>query len=236
MNRITETSANSSFRQVIITVFYLLIYPVLLFLLSGDWFWAEGWIFSIAFCLLGFSIVLYLYFKDPKLLNERFGSPFQKEQKSWDKILLGLVMLGFLMWFIAMPLDAKRFGCSPPFPLWLKIVGANLLVTGFAVLFAALAENTFAAPLVKIQKKRGQKVISTGAYAIVRHPMYLGGTLLFFGAPLLLNSIYGLTSGVLLTILIAARSVGEEKMLVRELDGYGDYMKKVRWRLMPFVF
>ena len=236
MNTVNGNSQISSFRQVIITFFYLLIYPVLLFILSGDWFWAEGWIFSIAFCLLSFSIVLYLYFKDPALLNERFGSPFQKEQKSWDKILLVFVMLGFLMWFVVMPLDAKRFGCSPPFPLWLKIVGAGLLVTGFAVLFAALAENTFAAPVVKIQKECGQKVISTGVYSIVRHPMYLGGTLLFFGAPLLLNSIYGLASGVFLTILIAARSVGEEKMLAQELDGYDDYMKKVRWRLMPFVF
>lgn len=109
-------------------------------------------------------------------------------------------------------------------------------LTWFVVLFAALAENTFAAPVVKIQKERGQKVISTGVYAIVRHPMYLGGTLLFAGAPLLLGSIYGLAAGVLLTVIIALRSVGEEKMLARELDGYDNYMKRVKWRLIPFVF
>lgn len=236
MNGANETSANSSFWQVIISFFYLLIYPVLLFFLSGDWRWTEGWIFSIIFCSLSFAVVLYLYFKDPALLGERFGSPFQKEQKSWDKILLAFVMLGFLIWFVVMPLDAKRFGWSPPFPLWLKIIGSGLFVSGFVVLFAALAENTFAAPVVKIQKERGQKVVSTGVYGVVRHPMYLGGMLIFAGAPLLLGSIYGLAAGVMLTVIIAFRSIGEEKMLIQELDGYDEYVKKVKWRLIPFVF
>jgi protein-S-isoprenylcysteine O-methyltransferase Ste14 len=111
-----------------------------------------------------------------------------------------------------------------------------LLVSGFAVLFAALAENTFAAPVFKIQKERGQKVISSGVYAVGRHPIYLGGMLLFAGAPLLLNSIYGLATGVLLAITIFFRSTGEEKLLARELEGYDEYMEKVRWRLIPFVF
>jgi protein-S-isoprenylcysteine O-methyltransferase Ste14 len=236
MNGTKNTSANSSLWQVIISFFYLLIYPVLLFWLSGDWSWAEGWIFSIGFCSLSFAIVLYLYFKDSALLNERFGSPFQKEQKSWDKTLLVFVMLGFFVWFVVMPLDAKRFGWSPPFPLWLKIIGTVLFVAGFVILFAALKENTFAAPVVKIQKERGQKVISTGVYGVVRHPMYLGGLLIFAGVPLLLGSIYGLAAGFLLILILAFRSIGEEKMLMQELDGYHEYRKKVRWRLIPFIF
>src|SRR5215203_405759 len=138
MNETKKTSAINSLRQVIISFFYLLIYPSLVFLLSGDWHWAEGWIFSIGFCSLSFAIVLYLFFKDPALLNERFGSPFQKEQKFWDKILIAFVMLGFLLWFVMMPLDAKRFGWSPPFPLWLKIIGSGFFVFGFVALFAAL--------------------------------------------------------------------------------------------------
>jgi protein-S-isoprenylcysteine O-methyltransferase Ste14 len=135
-----------------------------------------------------------------------------------------------------MPLDAKRFGWSPEFPLWTKIVGTLLFILAFIILFSALKENTFAAPVVKMQKERGQKVISTGLYGIVRHPMYSGGTLLFIGAPLLLGSVYGLAMGLLLTILMAVRSVGEEEMLRQELDGYNEYIKEVKWRLIPLVF
>jgi protein-S-isoprenylcysteine O-methyltransferase Ste14 len=135
-----------------------------------------------------------------------------------------------------MPLDAKRFGWSPEFPLWIKVVGTLLFILAFIILFSALKENTFAAPVVKMQKERGQKVISTGLYGIVRHPMYSGGTLLFIGAPLLLGSVYGLAMGLLLIILIAVRSVGEEEMLRQELDGYNEYVKEVKWRLLPFVF
>jgi len=231
----TNTSAKALW-QVIFSLVYLLIFPVILFFLSGDWHWTEGWIFSLIFCSLSFTTVVYLSVTDPALLNERFGPPLQKGQKSWDKIWLSSFFLGFLIWFAVMPLDAKRFGWSPEFPLWIKIVGTLLFIFAFIILFSALKENTFAAPVVKLQKERGQKVISTGLYGIVRHPMYSGGTLLFIGGSLLLGSVYGLALGLLLIILIAVRSVGEEEMLRHELDGYNEYMKKVKWRLIPFVF
>jgi protein-S-isoprenylcysteine O-methyltransferase Ste14 len=204
--------------------------------LSGDWHWTEGWVFSIIFCSLSFATLVYLYVKDPALLNERFGSPVQKDQKSWDKILLSFFLLGFLIWFGIMPLDAKRFNWSPEFPLWIKIGGTLLFILAFIVIFGALKANTFAAPVVKMQKERGHRVISTGLYGIVRHPMYSGAILLFIGGPLLLGSVYGLAIGLLLIITIAVRSLGEEEMLKRELDGYNEYMKKVKWRFIPFVF
>jgi len=90
--------------------------------------------------------------------------------------------------------------------------------------------------VVKMQKERGQTVISTGLYAIVRHPMYAGATLLFISAPLLLGSITGLALGLVLILTIGARSVGEEAMLKEELEGYCDYMRKVKWRIIPYVF
>lgn len=235
MNRAARSSKRQLW-QVIFSFFYLFIFPLILFLLAGDWRWMEGWIFSIIFCVLSFATVLYLYFKDPELLNERFGSPVQKEQKSWDKILLSVFFLGFLVWFAIMPLDARRFHWSPEFPVWIKITGAVILLVGLILLFEALKENTFAAPVIKMQKERGQKVISSGLYGIVRHPMYTGGALLFLGTPLLLDSIYGLVAGLLLTILLAVRTFGEEAMLKQELDGYIAYMKKVKWRLIPFLF
>jgi len=216
--------------------FYMLIFPAMLLFLGGDWRWTEGWVYSILFYVMCTANLLYLHFKDPALLKERFGSPVQKEQKSWDKVLLMLFFIEFLVSFAIMPLDARRFHWSPQFPLWIRIAGALLLALALFMVFEALRENTFAAPVVKMQKERGQKVISTGMYGVVRHPMYAGAVLLFISTPLLLGSIYGLALGLLLIITIAARSVGEEAMLKQELEGYSDYMKRVKWRIIPFVF
>ena len=216
--------------------FYMLVFPAILLLFGGDWRWTEGWIYSILFYVMCSGNLLYLHFKDPALLKERFGSPVQKEQKPWDKVVLLLFFLEFLIWFAIMPLDARRFHWSPEFPLWIRIAGALLLILGMALVFEALRENTFAAPVVKMQKERGQRVISTGMYGVVRHPMYAGAVLLFISTPLLLGSVYGLAIGLLLIVTIAARSVGEEAMLKRELEGYSDYTKKVKWRIIPFLF
>lgn len=215
---------------------YLAFFPVILFFLAGDWRWIEGWVFSIIFLLMCFSTLLYLYFYDPALLKERFGSPIQQGQKSWDKVVLLFFFVDFLVWFAIMPLDARRFRWSPAFPFWLKATATALLIISIVMVFEALRENTFAAPVVKMQKERGQTVISTGMYGVVRHPMYAGALLLFVAAPLLLGSVWGLIVSLLLIATIAGRSIGEEAMLKQELEGYSDYMKNVRWRMIPFVF
>lgn len=225
-----------SIPKLIGALFQLLLFPVILFGLAGDLHWTEGWVFSIIFIAMCYGTLVYLYFHDPELLKERFGSPFQESQKRWDKLLLSLFFVEFLVWWAIMPLDARRFSWSPAFPFWAKASGALLLIVAVYIVFEALRENTFAAPVVKMQKERGQKVISTGLYGVVRHPMYAGAVLLFFSAPLLLGSVFGFALGLVLIVTIAARSVGEEAMLAQELDGYRDYMQKVKWRIIPFVF
>lgn len=225
-----------STRKLIGALFQLLLFPVILFGLAGDLRWTEGWVFSIIFLAMCYGTLVYLYFHDPDLLKERFGSPFQESQKRWDKILLSLFFVEFIVWWAIMPLDARRLGWSPAFPFWIKVIGALLLILAVYIVFEAMRENTFAAPVVKMQKERGQKVISTGVYGIVRHPMYAGAVLLFFSAPLLLGSVYGLVLGLVLIVTIAARSVGEEAMLKEELDGYRAYTQEVKWRIIPFVF
>jgi protein-S-isoprenylcysteine O-methyltransferase Ste14 len=234
MNSNNETTVPLS--KVISSLFYLLLFPLMLFLLAGDWRWAEGWVYSVIFLAMSFGTLVYLYFHDPALLKERFGSPIQQTQKPWDKVLLSLFFVEFIVWFALMPLDARRFHWSPAFPQWLIALGAWLQIVATYIVFAAMRDNTFAAPVVKMQKERGQKVISTGLYGIVRHPMYAGATLLFIAGPLLLGSIAGLALSLLLIITIGARAVGEEAMLKAELDGYRDYMRKVKWRMIPYVF
>lgn len=217
-------------------LFQLLLFPAILFLLAGDLRWTEGWVVSVIFLAMCYGTLVYLYFHDPALLKERFGSPIQETQKPWDKVLLLTFFVEFIVWWSIMPLDARRFSWSPAFPFWAKAIGTLLLILAVYIVFEALKENTFAAPVVKMQKERGQKVISTGLYGIVRHPMYAGAVLLFIAAPLLLGSVFGLALGLVLIITIAVRSLGEESMLKEELDGYRDYMRKVKWRMIPFVF
>lgn len=222
--------------RLVSSFIYLAFFSLILLFLAGDWRWFEGWLFSGIFAGGSVMTLLYLYFNDPALLNERYASPVQKEQKTWDKVLLMLFFVEFLAWFAIMPLDAKRFGWTQPYPPSVRALGTILLIAGMYGLFIALRENSFAAPVVKMQKERGQHVISTGPYALVRHPMYAGALLLFIGGPMMLSSNYGLVLGFVLTVTIAIRSVGEEAMLKEELPGYREYMRKVRWRMVPFVF
>jgi len=222
-------------KKVIFAFLSILLFPELFFLLSGDVTWPEGWIFSVWFILLCFSTILYLYRKDPALLEERYKQPGAGNQEPWDRYVVYGLLIGFILWIVIMPLDAKRFGGSPAFPLWLKILGGALLVGSFFLFFRSYTDNTFLSPLVRIQEDRKQRVVSTGVYGYVRHPMYIGAILMFVGAPLLLSSCCGLLAGLFLTILLMVRILGEELMLTRDLEGYREYTQDVRYRLFPFV-
>src|SRR5262249_53997634 len=141
-----------------------------------------------------------------------------------------------IVWLLIMPLDAKRFGWSPPFPVWAQVVGGLALAPALYLIYRATVENTYLSTLVRIQAERGQRVISSGVYAFVRHPLYLGCLLMLFGAPLLLGSVYGLVIAVIGLVGLVGRIVGEERTLVHELDGYEAYQRKVRYRLFPFIW
>jgi protein-S-isoprenylcysteine O-methyltransferase Ste14 len=222
--------------RMILTAISILIFPTLILFLSGDWLWVEGWICNVWFIALCATTIIYLYRNDPTLLAERYKQPGTANQKGWDKYVVYGLVLGFIFWIVIMPLDAKRYGWSADFPLWLKITGGIGLLLSSFLFFRSYADNTFVSPLVRIQTERRQQVVSTGVYGFVRHPMYLGGILLFIGTPLLLGSIYGVLIGVLVSFLLVARIIGEERMLVKELRGYADYRKKVKYRLIPHIW
>jgi protein-S-isoprenylcysteine O-methyltransferase Ste14 len=218
------------------TAVYLLIWPALVFLLAGTWRWIEAWIFAVWFVTLCATCIVWLYRKDPALLAERYRRPGSGGQKEWDKLLVCGLMLGFLAWIVVMPLDAKRFAWTPRLPIWLAAIGGAMLLPSSFFFFRSFTDNRFLSPLVRIQAERKQRVVSTGVYGFVRHPMYLGANLMFVGVPLLLGSSVGLLVGAALSLLLAGRIIGEEKVLMSELEGYGEYRQKVRYRLFPFVW
>jgi protein-S-isoprenylcysteine O-methyltransferase Ste14 len=223
-------------KKIVFSFLFILVFPALILLLSEDLFWSAGWIFCTWFVVLCFSTILYLYRKDPALLEERYKQPGAGNQEGWDRYVVYGLFAGFILWIVIMPLDAKRFGWSPAFPLWLNIIGVAGLAGSFFMFFRSYTDNTFLSPLVRIQEDRKQRVVTTGVYGFVRHPMYLGGCLMFIGAPLLLGSVWGVLTGFALTLLLMGRILGEEQMLNRELEGYREYTQQVRYRLIPCIW
>lgn len=232
----TENKKITVGRFIFNSLITILIFPAVILFLSGNWLWLEGWIFSLWFDAMVLSNYVYLYLHDPALLAERSKMPGSDNQKQWDKYLVIVIYLMAIVWLIIMPLDTKKFGWSPYFPLWLKVLGGVALLPSLYLIYRATVENTFLSTLVRIQTDRKQYVISTGVYGFVRHPLYLGCLLMLFGAPLLLGSLYGLIIGLIGLMVLVGRIMGEEKMLVNELEGYEDYKKKVKYRLIPFVW
>jgi protein-S-isoprenylcysteine O-methyltransferase Ste14 len=222
--------------QIIQIASFIIIFPAIFLFLAGDLYWIEGWIFIIWFIVMCFAIGAYMYRHDPALLAERQKMPGAGNEKALDKYIGIACALSFVALLVIMPLDAKRFGWSPFFPVWLKVLGGMALLPALFFLYQSVVENTFASTLVRVQSERKQHVIFTGVYGFVRHPLYLGDLFLCVGAPLLMGSLYGLIIGLIGTFLIAGRIIGEERMLVNELEGYEDYKKKVRYRLIPFIW
>ena len=182
------------------------------------------------------TTILYLYRNDPELLMERYKKPGDANQQGWDKYVVVALFIGFTAWIILMPLDAKRFAWSIHFPVYLKVLGGIELLLSFFFFYRSYTDNTFLSPLVRIQTERKQQLVTTGVYGIVRHPMYLGALLLFIGAPMLLGSYVGIILGLILVLLLAFRTLGEEKLLLNELEGYETYKQNVKYRFIPFVW
>ena len=215
---------------------YIAVWPALLFVLAGDLRWLEGWIFAAWFLALCGTVIAWLYRKDPALLAERYRKPGTGGQRGGDLAVVVALVVGFAAWIVLMPLDARRFGWTPPLPVAAKAAGGALLLPSAFLFFRSFHDNTFLSPLVRIQAERRQRVVSTGVYGFVRHPMYLGAVLMFVGVPLLLGSAVGLGVGAALTLVLAWRIVGEERVLAEELDGYDEYREKVRYRLVPLLW
>ena len=219
-------------RLITQTLVWIAAMAAVLFVSAGTVNWPAAWVFLAEMGGFGVAIGLWLARRDPALLAERLSTGFQAAQKTWDKVFMATVFVLWTSWLVLMALDAVRFGWSR-MPIWAQAIGAILIALCMYVACLAFRSNSFAAPVVKIASERGHRVADSGPYAHVRHPMYAGALLFFIGTPLLLGSWYGLAAVPVLTVVLAARAVMEERMLADELPGYRDYATRVRCRLIP---
>ncbi|MDX8440692.1 methyltransferase family protein [Mesorhizobium australafricanum] len=221
-------------RLVLQTFVWFGLMGALLFVSAGTLNWSGAWVYLVLMVGLSLTLGVTLAQRDPGLMNERLSPPIQKGQAAADKILLSILLIGIFAWQVLMGLDF-RFGWSAV-PLWLQVVGAIVLLLSIWICYLTMMENSFAAPVVKIQDERGQKVITTGPYGYVRHPMYAGAIFFFAGTALLLGSWWGLASVLVFIVLLGIRTFIEEKTLRTGLQGYDDYAARVRYKLIPMVW
>jgi protein-S-isoprenylcysteine O-methyltransferase Ste14 len=211
----------------------LVIYGPLLLIPAGTLLWGRAWVL-LGILVVGTIATMRTAFSDNEgLLAERLKPPIQRGQPLADKIILLALILTFVGMAVLSPLDVFRLHLLPA-PGWpVSLIGLVMFGVGWWIISLAFKENAFAAPVVKYQGERGQHVIDTGVYAIVRHPMYIGGLLFFIGMPLWLGS-YAATIVAILTIpVLVARILVEERFLRRTLTGYDAYAARVRYRLIP---
>lgn len=202
---------------------------VLVFLPAGTLKFANGWLFMGALFIPMIIMGLVLYFKSPDLLKKRLES---KESESEQKAVVALSGIMFLGGFAAAGLT-YRFGWVS-FPKWAVIIGAVLFLLSYAMYAEVMRENAYLSRTVEVQEN--QKVIDTGLYGIVRHPMYTATVLMFLSIPIILGSAVSFVIFLIYPILIAKRIGNEEKVLEQGLEGYAEYKHKVKHRLIPFIW
>jgi protein-S-isoprenylcysteine O-methyltransferase Ste14 len=195
--------------------------------------WAMGWavlgVYLTGLCLFNLLVILH----DPELAQERVRPP--EGTKKWDRTLTNLANLPILLILPVAGLD-RRYGWSPPLGLPIQVAALVGLVLALVLVAWAMMTNRFFSSLVRIQADRGHTVVSNGPYRLVRHPGYLGMMAMVLSAAPALGSLWGLICGVLAGCLYIVRTALEDRTLQEELPGYADYARKVRYRLMPWVW
>jgi len=219
------------FKAALSLVVVLLLLGVAMFLPAGIE-WTQGWIFILVFLVETALASLDLWIRNPEIFIAR--SRIHAGTKGWDKVLLAFLLLSFLAIFPVAGLDSRHHWSSAP--PWLVVVGYILLTLGMIGSVWAYRVNKFAEPGVRIQTERGHKVIDTGPYAIVRHPVYSAGFLIVVGIPLALGSFWALLPVAVALPVLIVRTVFEDRMLHDELAGYREYAARVRYRLLPGVW
>ena len=211
----------------LITGFVLI--ALLLFLPAGTARYFGAWLFIGLLFVPMLIMGLVLFIKAPKLLSKRLNN---KEKEKTQRGVVAFSALIFPVGFVLSALDF-RYSLSVV-PLWLQVAASMLFLLGYIMYAEVMRENAYLSRTVEVQEN--QKVITTGLYGIVRHPMYLATLFMFLPLPLILGSFWGLVPFAFYPVIIIVRIINEEKLLLKELSGYKEYTEKTKYRLIPFIW
>ena len=200
-----------------------------LFLCAGDIHYWNAWLYLAAFAVSIFLFGVYLYSNDKGLLQKRLNSKEKEREQDVYTYAAGISLFSL---FGVSGLD-YRFGWSPV-PVVAVVIALIIMLAGYGLFIVTMAQNSFASRIVEIQD--GQKVIDTGVYSVVRHPMYTAALTLFFASPVVLGSYYALIPMAFFLTGIIFRIRNEEKVLCKDLEGYSSYKQRVKYRLIPFIW
>ena len=214
---------------LIIVVFFAAFVAAVMFPAGTIHFW-QGWLCCAAFCLPTLFITLYLGKHDPALLERRVSPVELRTQQKWMQSIAGLL---FFLGLLVLPGLDHRFSWSHV-PTPFTLCADALIIMGFIIVFFVFKSNSFTSRAVEVMQ--AQKIVTSGPYGVVRHPMYSGAMLIVVGLPISLDSLWGLIPAGLVCAIIVMRLLDEEMLLIERLDGYAAYSQTVRWRLIPFVW
>jgi protein-S-isoprenylcysteine O-methyltransferase Ste14 len=236
----TSNGKDHSLRRTVISGIVVLVLTsgiyCLLFVCAGTTHWWQGW-FYVIFTFLGSLLSRVLMARrNPDQIAERAQGLIKKDTKSFDRVLMPLIGIVAPLIFSVLAGFDKRFEWSPEFPLWVIISGIGLMVLAYSVTTWAMIVNRFFSSVVRIQKDRGHRVVTSGPYAVVRHPSYMVTMLAYFGMVMLLGSLWALIPAILVNMAYIARTSLEDRTLQKELPGYQEYSTKTRYRLFPGIW
>jgi len=219
-------------RAIIQGIWGTILFIALIFWPAGTFHYWQGWLFLAVFGVSTIGFTIYLALHDKPLLERRLAAGPQHEKERSQKIIVSLILIAFFAAIVLPALD-HRYGWSPVSP-GVTIAGNVLVVLSFLFIFWVVKVNSYAASNVRVEKS--QKVIDTGPYAYVRHPMYAGAIWLFVGIPLALGAWWWTLLAIPCFPILVWRLLDEEKILRRDLRGYTEYAQRVRYRLIPYVW
>ena len=217
------------FESILKFLLGIIIVGILVFLPAGTLNYFNGWLFMEILFIPMLLTGIFMMIKNPSLLKSRLDA---KEKQKTQSLVIKLSGLMFVVGFVLAGLDF-RFKWFE-IPRLVSYIASGTLLFGYILWGIVLKQNTYLSRTIKVEKN--QKVIDTGLYSIVRHPMYTASIILFLSMPLVLGSLISLGVFIFYPILIITRIINEEKVLENELQGYKEYKKKVKYRLIPFIF
>ena len=205
---------------------------LLIFGAAGTISYWQGWAYLAVFTSASVLMTGYLMKRDPALLERRMIGGPTAEKRPAQKLIMWFASIGFIALIVVPPIGYRLHGST--LPPSVNLIGDALVAIGFYLIFLVYRENTFTSATIEVAEN--QRVISTGPYAIVRHPMYASASLYLVGTPLALGSLWGFVPLALMILVLIWRLLDEERFLEKNLSGYTDYQSRVRHRLIPFVW